>query len=547
MRLSRTFGFVAFAALLSSPASAIDGVGVVEDGVPSANQRNAVAATLIDPDFRTKLLAAGTDPLENPSGVITNYGMLIDGTLTEPDENTDVVFPRKPGGPTANFDYGRHFLYQGHENGAPKAYVTRINLDVPRGDIHRITLLTPVDAATGTTGLGSIDGSTYNPFTRTLLFTQEAGSNGGVFQLTTGWPSQLTKLDAFLGKAGYEGIHADRFGNIYIIEDTGGATSSTTAPVNLNKGRQPNSFVYRFVPNNSNRIEDGGDLQALQVTVDGTPIVFGGTAPQQRDADISSTAQLKLHTRGTHYPVKWVTIHTSKAGDTAPFDANAAAKTAGATPFKRPENLAWLPGSDFRTFFFDPTGDTDSVAGENPFLQTRGAYGAIFRVDLNRRGDDHDHGHDDHHGRDDDRHGQPQSSFDGQISLFVLGDHDHNSFDNLAFINERQLLAAEDRGDLLHTELNTLDSIWAFNLPNGKATRFVALGRDATSITHGEDNEPTGLFVSNGGIEKGQSLGTDESLENAHGFFTMQHGDNKTFEFFRARARHETLAPVAVQ
>ena len=48
-------------------------------------------------------------------------------------------------------------------------------------------------------------------------------------------------------------------------------------------------------------------------------------------------------------------------------------------------------------------------------------------------------------------------------------------------------------------------------------------------------------------LKKGQSLGTDESLENAHGFFTMQHGDNKTFEFFRARARHETLAPVAVQ
>ena len=301
MRLSRRFGCIAFAALLSSPAWAVDGVGVVEDGVPSANQKNAVATTLIDPDFRTKLLAAGADPLENPSGIITNYGMLSDGTLTEPDENTYVVFPRNPGGPTANFDYGRHFLYQGHENGAPKAYVTRINLDVPRGDIHRITLLTPVDAATGTTGLGSIDGSTYNPFTRTLLFTQEAGSNGGAFQLTTGWPAQLTKLDAFLGKGGYEGIHADRFGNIYIIEDTGGATSSTTAPVNLNKGRQPNSFVYRFVPKNSNRIEDGGDLQALQVTVDGTPIVFGGTTPQQRDADISSTAQLKLHTPGTHY------------------------------------------------------------------------------------------------------------------------------------------------------------------------------------------------------------------------------------------------------
>jgi hypothetical protein len=176
MRLSRTFGFVAFAALLSSPAWAVDGVGVVEDGVPSANQRNAVATTLIDPDFRTKLLAAGADPLENPSGIITNYGMLSDGTLTEPDENTHVVFPRNPGGPTQNYDYGRHFLYQGHENGAPKAYVTRINLDVPRGDIHRITLLTPVDAATGTTGLGSVDGSTYNPFTQTLLHDRLAGA-----------------------------------------------------------------------------------------------------------------------------------------------------------------------------------------------------------------------------------------------------------------------------------------------------------------------------------------------------------------------------------
>ena len=543
MRFSRRLGFAAFAAILASPAWAADGVGIIEDGVPSANLKGATtSSTLIDPDYRTRLLAEGTDLLENPSGVITKYGLLSDGTLTEPDENTYVVFPHNPGGPGLHYDYGRHFLYQGHENGSPKAYVTRINLDVPRGDIHRITLLTPVDPATGTTGLGSIDGSTYNPFTRTLLFTQEAGNAGGVFQLTTGWPAQRNQLDAFMGKAGYEGIHTDKDGNVYMIEDTGGATSSTTTPVNLNKGRQSNSFVYRFVPNNRSRIEDGGKLQALQVTVDGAPIVFGGMTAAQRDADISSTAQLKLHTPGKHYPVEWITVHTSKAGDTAPFDANAAAKAAGATPFKRPENMAWLPGSDFRTFFFDPTGDTDSVAGENPFLQARGAYGAIFRVDLDRHDeDDRDHDH------DHDRRGLSPSPFDGQISLFFLGDHDHNSFDNLAFANERQLLSTEDRGDLLHTELNTLDSIWAFDLRSAKAKRFVALGRDSTSIAHGEDNEPTGLFVSNGSIEKGQLLGTEESLDNARGFFTMQHGDNHTFEFFRVRERRESSIPVVVQ
>ena len=129
---------------------------------------------------------------------------------------------------------------------------------------------------------------------------------------------------------------------ISTLEDTGGATSHTPA---INNGRQPNSFVYRYVPNNPSRIRDGGRLEALQVIIDGRPLVFGGAAAV--DADISSTALLKLHTLGTSYPIRWVTIHTANAGDTVGFDANAAAKTAGATPFKRPENLAWLPGSNF--------------------------------------------------------------------------------------------------------------------------------------------------------------------------------------------------------
>src|SRR5262249_50454400 len=66
----------------------------------------------------------------------------------------------------------------------------------PRGDAHRITLLTPVNPTTGKTGFGSIDGSTYNPFTDTLLFTQEAGSSGGVIQVTTSWAPTVNTLDA---------------------------------------------------------------------------------------------------------------------------------------------------------------------------------------------------------------------------------------------------------------------------------------------------------------------------------------------------------------
>ena len=62
------------------------------------------------------LVAEGLDLLENPSGVITQFGNLSDGSRTEPDENTYLILDHNPGGPTPDYDYGRHFLFQGHEN-----------------------------------------------------------------------------------------------------------------------------------------------------------------------------------------------------------------------------------------------------------------------------------------------------------------------------------------------------------------------------------------------------------------------------------------------
>ena len=60
-------------------------------------------------------------------------------------------------------------------------------------------------------------------------------------------------------------------------------------------------------------------------------------------------------------------------------------KLLGATPFKRPENGQFQPGSHFRTFFFVITGDTDNRAGIQPELAARGAWGGIFRVDLDAK------------------------------------------------------------------------------------------------------------------------------------------------------------------
>jgi secreted PhoX family phosphatase len=229
--------------------------------------------------------------------------------------------------------------------------------------------------------------------------------------------------------------------------------------------------------------------------------------------DVLSNNQLLLHTVGASYPVSWVTVHDTAVNGTAPFDASAAAKAAGATPFKRPENGQFQPNSHFRTFFFTITGDTDNRAGIQPELAARGSWGGIFRVDLNGNRNN------------------------GTISLVVLGDADHASFDNMTFVDDRDtILGAEDRGDMLHDQLNKLDSVWAYKLnsqhPNRNvAARFIALGLDRMATD--EDNEPTGIHMSEGDATIRGLIGTREvRKDRARLFFTQQHGENNLFEVF---------------
>lgn len=501
---------MALAAMAASNAAA-DSVRVFDQrvsGVPLANPV-AVADNVHSPEFRPALVVEGVDALENPSGVITQFGLLSTGARTEPDENTYLILDHNPGGPTPGYDYGRHFLFQGHENAGNLAFVTRINLDVPFPD-HRITLLTPV-GMNGLTGFNSIDGSTWDPFTRTMLFAQEAGANGGVIEMgadfdsSTGGGAGLRTLYGSLGRGGFEGIHPDDQGNIWIVEDVGGTTV-------MNNAKNPNSFVYRFVPVNPNDLTHG-KLQALQVSINGSPLVFVPVDGGHPNGDTRSNNQLLLHTVGASWPVSWVTVHDTEVNGTGPFDANALAKAAGATPFKRPENGQFQPGTNFRTFVFVVTGDTDAVAGNDPVLAARGAWAGIFRVDLDGN--------------------RPT----GHISLVVLGDADHASFDNITFADdENTILVTEDRGDGLHDQLNKLDSIWAYKLnryhpESSVAARFVALGLDRLATD--EDNEPTGLHMSEGNRTIDGLIGTREfRTDRARLFFTQQHGENNLYEVF---------------
>jgi hypothetical protein len=518
------------AGLLAGPVFAADGLaiqGVSWPGVPAATARAGDPDNRLAPHFYLELIAQGLDPLENPSGPITHFGYLSDSdvhpveqTKTEPDENTYLVLDHNPGGPEAGYDYGRHFLFQGHENGGDLAYITRMNLDVASPDRH-VTLLTPV-GADGKTHLNSIDGSTWDPFTRTLLFAQEAGGNGGVVELSPEFGSAIVPLYGVMGRGGYEGIHPDDRGNIYLVEDAGGTSVNIDPndPTSPKKAKVPNSYIYRFVPKNPAQLAAGGVLQALQVSVDGAQLTYVPVDAAHPVGDAFSTAQLKLHTVGQSWPVKWVTVHNTDVDGFGEFNANLAARAAGATPLKRPENGQFMPGTGFRTFVFDVTGDTDALAGAVPALAARGAWGGIFRLDLNPTRDA------------------------GTLRLVVLGDAEHAAFDNLTFVGADVLLAAEDRGDTLHRQLNKLDSIWAYDLDRTRVTarRWLALGRDReaeTDVALGEagtpgfqndgDNEPTGLHVSDGDASVAGLVGRRVPSRDALIFFTQQHGENNVY------------------
>jgi hypothetical protein len=542
-------GAAAGAAVLALAAVAI---AQIISGVPNAQPRSGSPPNVVANGFALERVVSGNEALENPAGIFSRYGYLDDSTLqsdrqptkTEPDQNTYLVTRHNPGGPTPGYDYGHRFLIQGHEVFTPsgqtynRAYFTRINLDV-KDPAHRITLLNPLAKDATDSGIRSIDGSTYDPFNGQLLFTAEAGALGGVFGQPLKWSGTtapaVVNYDGSMGKAGYEGVDNDSLGNVMLVEDTGGggvqdpADPTKTLPV-----KQPNSFLFRFKPNTAGDLTKG-KLQALQVSVNGTPIVFhdGATLGAAAARDDALGAPIAALHSGQTLQAKWITLHDTAVDGTTGFDANALAKSKGATPLKRPENGKFVPGTDFRSYVVDETGDTSKVAGDYPGAAERGAWGGLLRVDMPKAGAD-----------------------TATVKAVIVGDQTHASFDNVTFLDTKTVLLAEDRGETLHQQANALDSLWSYDITkplnqiNADAKRLVAQGRDPeatgdiaikepappTPLTHNDgDNELTGIHVSDGSTGSDGILGAEPPF-NAGGwspwriFVTGQHGANITYE-----------------
>jgi hypothetical protein len=545
------------AAALAGPAGAAPVDADHLTNVPNAQpkQRGRSVPNKLSRELAEIPQASGADLLEgaNPGVAPAFYGYSLysdpDNPLvaippstaeahkTEPDKNTYLVLSGQKGADPA-YDYGSHFVYQGHESGTP-GYITRINLDADRD--HRVTLLQTKDASGA--NLPDFDGSTWDPFAKRLLFTAEASSpTGGVWQATLDVPATVDDLRGMIGSGGYEGIQSDSDGNLWIVEDIGGA-SGTANP----QSRQPNSFVYRFVPKDPGDLTKGGKLQVLQVESlrTGDPIAFH---PGQVDADITSGNTKDLHTYGHTFKTTWITIHDTATDGTDPFDATATAKAAGGTPFKRPENGVFRPGTRFRAFAFTETGDTDirTQVGSDG-----GGFGDVQLLEQ-----------------------KSPSADEGRLHLLFQGNPEHAAFDNVSWLTDRTLVVVEDRGDTFHGQGNgvqptALDSGWAIdaNVDHSKSatgvTRVIAEGRDPSAtidsallgtpgFTNDGDNELTGIHTSDGdptvagllGVRdphplhsgrdenghRGRARGRDEDGLPWRVFFTQQHGDNHTWE-----------------
>jgi hypothetical protein len=516
----------AIVAMIAS-ASALSPAGPFLTTVPSANPRAAgyAPASMLSPELYQVTVAQGSSKLENPSPLTSFYGYDNDALdpaglpqmvptpsnpkeahKTEPDKNTYLVFKYGLSGADPNYDYGSHFLFQGHESGVGGASdITRINLDADPA--HRVTLLATKDASGNP--IAPIDGSTWDPWAKRILLTTENAS-APTYAATPDYPSLVTDVSGAIGRGGYEGVQSDSKGDIWIAEDIGGANKPGT------KAKQPNSYIYRYVPKTPGDLLHG-KLEALQVlNAAEEPITY---ASQEA---VNSPDQLALHTYGKTFQTRWVTVHDTATEGNAPFVAGPLAKAAKATPFKRPENGVFRPDSNFEEFFFDETGDTNKESVEN---ENAGGWGSIFKLTQS----------------------SPDAST-GTITVFYKGDEAHAAFDNVAFLSKNSVTFVEDAGDTLHGQRNALDSGWVFDVtanyadPKTTPVRWLAEGRDASATLDADnagfgsnegDNEITGVYVSDGDTGVPGVLGNKPPELNSpkwRWFYTQQHGDNSTYE-----------------
>ena len=372
-------GAVAIGALATGATPFGGGLGLTD--VPTANTRSAgfAPASKLSPELAQVAVAQGSTKVENPTRRCRTTATTTTSSTRRAsrrwcrrrlcrrgpqDRAGQEHLPRLQERPLRRRPELRlrHALPlpgpRGRVNGA--GYITRINLDADAA--HRVTLLATTDA----TGAPIADD-------RRL----DLGPVGPAAPLHDGEPDRTDLL-------GHAGLPVDRRRRLRRARprrlrghperrrrqhlDRRGHRRLRARPARRRRSPTASSSATCPAPGDL----ANGKLQVLQVlNAAGTPIT----------SDVANAAQLGRPARAARlrldFQTRWMTIHDTATDGTAPFNANTLAKAHDGTPFKRPENGNFRPGSHFREFFFDETGDTNATSPENA---NAGGWGSLFKL-----------------------------------------------------------------------------------------------------------------------------------------------------------------------
>ena len=319
-------------------------------------------------------------------------------------------------GADPSYDYGTHFLFQGHEGGRRRrrlhhAHQPRRRRRAPRdaaGDagLDRATRSPRSTARPGTRGRS---GCSSRPRARARRPTRRRPDYpvDGRRRLRRARPRRLRGHPERLRRQ-----HLDRRGHRRL--EQAGAHRRRSGP---------NSFVYRFVPAKPGDLRNG-KLQVLQV-------LERAAASRSRSTSADGAQRARpggaAHLRQRRSTRSWVTIHDTAVDGTAPFNANDARQgRRTATPFKRPENGQFRPGSAFKSSSSTRPATPNATSPENAGC---GGWGSIFK--LTQSGPSAEH-----------RQADDAST---RATRRTAG------FDNVAFLSQNQIAFVEDAGDTLHS------------------------------------------------------------------------------------------------
>ena len=468
----------------------------------------------------------GDGPMVPAPGAVQSPGHNVEASKTEPDKNTYLVLHGQTA-PTRNYDYGTHFLFQGHETGDGRRPSPAINLDADGA--HRVTLWPP---RTSTARPPVIDGSTWDPFAHGCSSPPSAARGRRL-----AGDSRLSRptVDDISRRLRPRRLRRDPERRRRQPLDRRGRRRHDGCGEHAREAAQQLRLPLRP--------DDKSDLTSRAASC--RRCRSSRCAPASRSCSTRARPTPTSSRRTSRTSTR--TARRSHAVGDAPRHRRRRHRRRStptrsprrklATPFKRPENGQFRPGTGFREFFFDETGDTDAAdRGRRGVRRLRRRLEADARRGPSRNG----------HARAllSRRH-RPQRASTTARS----GDSDHVVF-------------VEDAGDTLHAQRNALDSALAVRrdgrlLQPGATSRCGSSpeGRDASathrlgarrarataSRTRATTRSP-GSTSPTATRRVGGILGAKIPRPFEDGwrvFYTQQHGDNVTWEILRKPGRRD--------